>query len=64
MLMKTFFYEVALFFQAMKFVACENLGVPAQRTARIKRQMVDTRKKVRLQKGYQRTAMNRKQMHK
>ena len=36
MLMKTFFYEVALFFQAMKFVACENLGVPAQRTARIK----------------------------
>ena len=59
--MKTFIYQVALFFQGMGFVTCQSVGVP---TREIKRKMVCTRNKMKAQDGYRRKVLNRKQMHK
>ena len=59
--MKTFLYQVALFFQGMGFVTCQSMGVP---TYNLKRKMVNTRNKMKAQPGYRRKVLNRKQMHK
>ena len=59
--MREFIYRIAMFFHAMQIVAYEKIDVP---TRTIKRKMVGTRKKMKLQKGYQKAAMNRKQLRK